>query len=155
MKTLLEYNKTWLAGFLDGEGCFVACYTSDKNFCVSLSINLRADDINILKMISSTFGNIGNIHEYSSEYVSKFDKTHRNAVAMFKISNISMLYENVITLLDEYPLLSKKRKDYIIWRRIIELLYQTKHKKFSRNKVKEEIIELVDKLHKIKKYQEI
>jgi len=150
----LEYKKAWLSGFIDGEGSLGAYCSKNGQIGVFITVNLRADDIGILKLISSLFNNEGYLTEHSSEYVSKYDGVNRKPTAVWRIANISVLYEKVIPIFEEYPLLSKKRKHYEIWKKIIKLLYKTKHKQVSRNKVKPEILYLIQKLHEVKKYQE-
>jgi len=144
-----EYKKAWLSGFLDGEGSFIASYTKNNDFCIALSINLRADDDNTLKLVYELFNNSGSLKYYRTN-----DKVKRNPIVTWKIASITDLFEKVIPILDEYPLLSKKRRDYEIWKIIVSKLYKTKHKQISRNKIKEELLKLINNLHKVKLYQE-
>jgi len=144
----------WLSGFSDGEACFMACITKkEKHFNVAYAIRLRADDSRLLENIRRFFRNCGTISKYSKEKVNKYDKANRQPVAFYRIASIKDLYEKVIPVFVKYPLKSKKRKDFEIWKQIIELLYQTRCKKNSRNLIKSLLYNLVDKLHKIKKYR--
>ena len=147
-----NYKKAWLSGFIDGEGCFIASQDKHRHFHVALSINLRADDIQTLYYVKSLFST-GRLMNFSKKYVSKYDNANRNAVCRLSIDSITELYEKVIPIFDEYPLLSKKGQHYKIWRKIVKILYKTKCKKNSRNKIKSELEQLIQDLHEIKKYK--
>jgi len=151
----MKITGEWLSGFSDGEACFMVCIAKKFNqYNVAYAIRLRADDAKVLENIRKFFGNIGTINISSKEYVSKYDNANRNAVAYYRIASIKDLYEKVIPIFVKYPLKSKKSKDFIIWKQIIELLYQTLHKKKSRKLIKPLLEQLIDDLHQVKKFGE-
>ena len=96
--------------------------------------------------------NVGLLKIYSTKKVAKYDNANRKDVVCYRIASIDNLYHKVIPIFEEYSLLSKKQKDFLIWKKIVTLLYKTKHKKNSRNKIKNKLINLVNELHEIKKY---
>lgn len=150
----MDYKKAWLAGFIDGEGCLGAYCTKKGQIGVFITVDLRADDYDVLKLISTIFGEEGYLTEHSAEYVSQYDNANRHPTAVWRIADITILYEKVIPVFEEYPLLSKKRKHYLIWKKIVKLMYKTKHKKNSRAKIKTELLKLIEELHEVKKYTE-
>jgi hypothetical protein len=149
-----DYMKAWLSGFLAGEGCFFAYITVKDTLGAGLQINLRKDDTNILHLVNKLFDNTG-IVKFVNVEVTQRNNPNRNPVVNFRIANIKHLYEKVIPLIEEYPLLSKKQKDFEIWKQIVKLLYKTSHKQNSRKLVKSKILDLIQQLHDIKKYREL
>src|SRR5438552_588191 len=49
----------WLAGFIDGEGCFIIRQMNRNEIYCSFSISLRDDDAAIIEEIRSRLGGIG------------------------------------------------------------------------------------------------
>lgn len=111
----------WLAGFVDGEGCFfirrnVVKYR-DRSYITygcSLSMALRDDDLATLEAIRTAigFGSISRTHQGPRQ------GTRGNPSACLYISakaEMALLVE----LFDRYPLRSKKARDYAIWKRAV------------------------------------
>lgn len=103
----------WLAGYLDGEGHF-GCNIYDKrrggrDMVRSMVVNARADDYPLLVSCQSTTG-LGNLHFVPAKGASK--PNWRWVVASIGDSL------KLIDILDTYPLRSKKRTDYEIWKEI-------------------------------------
>jgi hypothetical protein len=103
----------WLAGFIDGEGCFYI--TTNKNqpgWCrPKFSLGLRADDRSTLESVRSMLDGIGTIYEYAPSVGSR--KVH------WSISSQADC-EALCSLLNAHPLRSKKRSDYLIWAKAVE-----------------------------------
>jgi site-specific DNA-methyltransferase (adenine-specific) len=99
----------WLAGFVDGEGCFSVhkktvngCETYDCQF----SLALRADDAPIVEEIQQRLGGIGTI--------ARREPQASNPQVRYCISSQSdcLFLREIFTV---FPLRAKKRRDFIAW----------------------------------------
>lgn len=105
------YN--WLAGFIDGEGCFYAAaptveirYGKFATYIkAEMKISLREDDVAMLQQIKSKIG--GRV---------TFFKKSRSASLRINSKKDTMF---LMRVLDAHPLRAKKRRDYNIWRGIV------------------------------------
>ena len=133
----------WLAGFTDGEGCFVIRFQKPKYTKCFFSIRLRADDIDILQEIQETLG-VGQIR------LSKEDG--HNEVAGWQVCAIGDLIHVLIPLFEKYPLRAKKKRDFAIWSRAVRLI----HTKFHLTKAGlAEVLRLKEELEEGRKYKVI
>lgn len=124
-----ELHPLFVTGFTDAEGSFMMIFSksSESRYGYRIrpifQIELHKKDINILKNIKKFFGDIGFITEGA-----------KNSMA-FRIRSLSDL-SKIISHFDKYPLKTKKRADYELF--------------------KTAVCKLVDKHHlKLKGYQEI
>ncbi len=119
----------YIAGFVDGEGCFSLFYRKDiKKFKksqktyyewkVCFAIVNRIDDANLLKNIKNTL-NVGSLY---------FGKR----LVQFRVSNLDELYNVVIPFFNKYKLRAKKRKDFKLWSEAVNILY---HQKLKEGKI--------------------
>ena len=111
----------WLAGFVDGEGCFYAYTRKTKTYrtcMVGLEIKLRADDLPLLIMIQETLGTGNIVHR-------KYKPPDKPQVRL-RVGKVMDLKKIIIPLFNKYPLLSKKKRDFSIWKRAVELAYISK-----------------------------
>lgn len=113
------YFANWISGFTDGEGCFVLRMDAKAKAskipipAAHFAIALRSDDLAILEMIRSFFG-CGGI---------SFKRNKRGFVGKsFAINRIADLHEIVVPHFEEYPLLAKKRNDFLIWKSGVNLI---------------------------------
>ncbi|GAF94622.1 unnamed protein product, partial [marine sediment metagenome] len=100
----------WLAGFIDGEGCFSIIKNGRSCWRTEFAIKLRDDDTNIINIIHNQLliGKVRHIKktELGSPQVS------------FVIANKSDSLK-LVRILDECPLRAKKKRDYVIWRQAV------------------------------------
>lgn len=113
----------WLSGFADGEATFQLVMATQKNrpfpnFKAFIRITLRDDDIGILRMIQS-YWNCGRI-SLSDNVRSKVPNA--KPVAYYEVSCVSDLIDTVIPHLDYHPMRAKKRGDFLVWRKGVELM---------------------------------
>ncbi len=106
-------DSDWLAGFADGEGCFwISRSRSNKHkkqpgqFRIFFEIALRQDDVAVLYRLRDTFG--GAISEYR---ITSGDNA--KPAAQWQVAARKDILE-LIQYFDAHPLLSKKRRDYLI-----------------------------------------
>lgn len=135
----------YIAGFVDGEGCFYLTYRSETKYnrhgkpryfrwLPYFAITIREDDIEILKKIKNTLG-CGNI------YFLKRKNTQEKQ-GYYGVQNIDDLYNKVMPFFNKYKLRAKKQLDFNYWCKALEIIY--KHKKEKRSYSQEEIKKLLE-----------
>lgn len=111
----------YISGYVDGEGCFSVSFSKRKKIKVgwetkpSLSISQNEDRAQILYLIKDIFGCGFLRRDYS-------DKTLK-----YEIRSLDDLLNKVIPFFDNYPLLSKKQKEFKNFRKICFLMKQGEH----------------------------
>ena len=97
----------WMAGFIDGEGCFsiVKVVNRPGGFRPRFGLTVRADDDAIVyKLHQET--DIGSVHYYTAQSGSR--------VVRWVVQSQSDC-ERLVALLNKYPLRAKKRRDFEVW----------------------------------------
>jgi len=119
----------WFAGFVDGEGCFMIRYSTlgRKRIGCRFHIALRDDDSAILYEIKKTLGDIGSISRSNSRTGTRSGGHHDNPQVRFAVSSIADIYHILIPLFEKYPLRSKKRRDFELWREAARLIMSEQH----------------------------
>lgn len=125
----------WLTGFSDAEGTF--CITryigkcrKDGSRCPSgytfeFSIQVRDDDLSALEQINDYF-------KAGTIIYAKRTGRNKNQVS-FKIRDFDSIINIIIPHFDKYPLLTKKHKDYLLFREAA-LIHHDYFKNGSHNK---------------------
>ncbi len=103
----------WLAGLIDGEGCFrIHKSKGGAYYACHFALKLRDDDAPILGQIVALTG-IGTFHR---------DRTrsgNSKPCAAWVIQSRADC-RSLISILDRYPLRTRKARDYEVWRRAVE-----------------------------------
>lgn len=118
----------YIAGFVDGEGCFYLTYRSETRYERSgkpkyfrwtpyFAINIREDDREILEKIKNTLG-CGNIYILNRKKGEK--------MAHYIIQNIDELYTKILPFFKNYPLRAKKKHDFKLWAEALNIRYGNK-----------------------------
>jgi hypothetical protein len=108
-------NDSWLAGFTDGEGCFVfQKYPNDGRIQPRFVIGLRADDTMILERLHGTFG--GRL-QFKPVYDSSRGSSPQCVWYVLAKRDLARLVE----YFDRFPLRAKKARDYAIWRQAVSV----------------------------------
>ena len=113
----------YLAGFIDGEGCFSVSVHLHSNsrwgwaIDPDFTINQHYQSRELLERIRKFFG-CGKI------YSKRPDKSD---VLTYVVHSRRSIFEKIIPFLDAHPLISHKRCDYWKFREIIESLMLKKH----------------------------
>jgi len=121
-----DISGDYIAGFVDGEGCFALKFRRDikterKNsptyfyWNAEFAICLRKDDEEILRMIKNIF-KCGGISIDKRGYVR------------YSVSDITNLVTRVIPFFDLYKLKAKKRFDFELWKEAVKILEKNKKK---------------------------
>jgi len=116
----------YVAGFIDGEGCFTIVISKHSTKRLGLDarlhfqIELRCDDIEILQHIQETL-DCGYI--YHLNYEKYGWKPH----VELKVSSFREITEKLIPFLEKYPLRAKKRLSYQKFLQAVQVFSQKKH----------------------------
>jgi hypothetical protein len=122
----VKLNPYYVAGFIDGEGCFsvsVGKHNTLKRrmeIRPEFEIELRADDRDILERICITIG-VGRIYDLSYERYGWFPHVK------YKIGGRKDMVKFLFPFLDKYPLQAKKRHDYRIFKEIVLMMERKEH----------------------------
>ena len=129
----------WFSGLVDGEGCFAF---DKRTLAARFDIGLREDDLETLKDIEMRLG-CGHVSVYSKGY-----RRHNGSLAgeaRYSLCHSGHIENLLIPLLDDYPLRSRKRGDYSLWRKAIVL-----GKNGGRKTNEKQIREIIEQMSVIK-----
>ncbi|RPB17908.1 homing endonuclease, partial [Terfezia boudieri ATCC MYA-4762] len=110
----------FITGFTDGEGSWGLSISKDSTRKMGYSISpkftigLHANDIALLERIAAQFG-VGNISIGS------------NNLIRWHVSSVKDLVNVIIPFFEKYPLISKKRADFDLFKRVVELVNNKEH----------------------------
>ena len=111
----------WLAGFIDGEGCFTIVKNRGSWQC-NFAISVRSDDGAIL-IQARDWLQAGHIFQAPRNQ-------GRNPMVEWRIGSLDDCLA-LIQLLDECPLRAKKAADYRIWREAIFAKQESDNRKIG------------------------
>lgn len=105
----------YVAGFVDGEGCFALKFRRDvrhdrKNkpvyfyWDIEFAIMLKADDKEILESIRDTIG------------CGKVGNVSKRGHVRYSVQGTKEIVEKVIPFFEKYPLHAKKKRDFRLWK---------------------------------------
>ena len=126
LETKLEVNEqikdpNWLAGFVDGDGCFaIEAYTSPEyklgtNVGLSFQIVQHSRDKNLLESFASYLG--------CGRYVSRRNEEG----GAFVVKNFNDIESKIIPFFDKYPLKSNKAKDFEDFKLAAQIIKEKRH----------------------------
>lgn len=116
----------YIAGFIDGEGCFVItiCKSSWSKIGIQSQLNfqieLRDDDEDILRKIKETLG-CGRI------YHLQYERYGWNPHSRLMISRMADINDKLIPFLRKTPLRAKKRHSFKLFCEAVEVFNHKKH----------------------------
>lgn len=120
IKLSSSFISPWMiTGLTDAEGSFIVKLRSVKsNWYVELeySIELHLRDEEVLNQIKDYFGNTGSIRI----------RKYRN-ICVFKVNSLSELLSKVLPHFDSYPLITHKKADYILFKKVVLLMQKREH----------------------------
>lgn len=108
----LVLNPWYITGIVDGEGSFGVFVKQDPKrslgYVITLSFEIALDkkDLNLLKGLQAYFG-VGGIYKHSGDMVR------------YKVSSIQDIAKVIIPHFDKYSLVTQKRVDFDIFKRIV------------------------------------
>lgn len=104
----------WMAGFIDGEGCFTIVRWPNEWYTCTFTLALRDDDTAILYTMHDALGGIGLM-------VSRGARGNSKPQIAWTISRPHETLA-LCTFLDIYPLRARKARDYAVWREAVYAL---------------------------------
>jgi len=112
----------FITGLFDAESSFVITilknsrYKTGWNVQARVQIKMHEKDRALIQSIQDFFGGIG--------YVSKVNNT---STVEFRISSLKDLVDVILPHFDNYPLITKKRSDYLLFKQIVLLMLNKEH----------------------------
>lgn len=137
MSPLIKLDPWYITGLCEGVASFTYSRTGLQSFVLYFAIKLKSQDKKILEGIQDFFG-CGRI------YSVKQNNGQLGSDIYYRVTKISDL-EKVVRHFDQYPLKTKKAKNYQLWREMVFL----KKENFGKPSYKQ-LDDLVKKLSKEK-----
>jgi len=114
-----KLDPDWVTGFVDAEGCFSVIIEISKilkrKVRISFEINLHEKDKYILYKIKSFFG-VGAVYIRSDR-----------KLAVYRVTNVNYIKDIIIPHFTKYPLISRKRIDFLLWSKVVEIVLNKDH----------------------------
>lgn len=116
----VKINPSFVSGFTDAEGCFTISLVRKNKLKVrwevkaTFQIELHQKDKALLEQMKSYFG-VGSISEYGSRQSNRF-----------RVQSVKDL-QVIIDHFENYPLITKKRADYELWKQAFYLVQNKEH----------------------------
>ena len=110
----------WVVGFVDGEGCFFVDInphpemTSGFQVLPEFTVVQHQRDIQLLHALKKFFG------------CGVVRTNHQERMA-YRVRSLDHLNERIIPFFDKHPLKSKKRVDFVKFRKILQLMNKKEH----------------------------
>jgi len=165
-KVVEKLNPDYIAGYVDGEGCFGLQFRKDirherpgkpvyYSWKAQFMIAARKDELCLFKRIKYTFG-CGEIYNQKKD-------DEANMEIHYCVSNLDDLKNIISPFFKEHQLQAKKRYDFELWAEAIDIMYRNKKKTlnitrgqkgFSKNKWdKNDLSRLITLHSKMQKYK--
>lgn len=148
-KKLDEAFGHWLAGFVDGEGCFhitaqVNGPLGHRSYGCKFDVELRSDDAAILEEIHrrTSLGSIRSIAKASASRPTVRWEVKQKAECLA-----------LVDLFDQFPLRTKKANDFAIWR--LAVAEWTRYGRGQRGQDYAEMAQLQAQLRNGRRYMEV
>lgn len=124
-----ELPGDYIAGFVDGEGCFALNFRRDvrherKNKPIyfiwkpQFAIMLRGDDIKILEKIKTTL-DCGSVI------------TTAKGLIRYQVADVNDLMQKIIPFFEKHALHAKKKFDFELWKEGVAIIARNKRKKVN------------------------
>ena len=110
----------WVVGFVDGEGCFFIGInrhtemTSGYQVLPEFTVVQHQRDIQLLHALKQFFG------------CGVVRKNHAERMA-YRVRSLEHLIEKIIPFFEQHPLKSKKRIDFLKFRKVLQLMSNGQH----------------------------
>ena len=111
----------WVVGFVDGEGCFFVGInrhlemTSGFQVLPEFTVVQHQRDIQLLHALKQFFG------------CGVVRRNHAERMA-YRVRSVDHLNEKIIPFFEQHPLKSKKRIDFVKFRRVLQLMARGEHR---------------------------
>jgi len=125
----------WLAGFADGEGCFLIHRRSgpSRTFWCGFRITLRGDDSDILRRVRAQLG-VGHVYLLAA-------RGNRRPAVCWEVRGPAGCLK-LVEVFDQHPLRAKKARDYGVWRAAV--IYHARNNRGNGHKSAPEFLERME-----------
>jgi len=116
-------NPFFITGLTDAEGSFVCIVKKSTGHRLKwrveivFQIALHKKDLELLKQIQAFFGGIGTI------------STNPTGMCAFRVTSSKQILNKIIPHFDKYNLITQKQADYLLFKKIVNLIEQGEHLK--------------------------
>lgn len=110
------YDPSWLAGFIDGEGCFFIRLRQSSSYRLGYQVSLR---FQITQHIRDKLLLL-NIVDYLG--CGRYSEVVKNVDGKFEVEGLKDIVNIIIPYLDKYPLQGIKHKDYLNFKEVANLM---------------------------------
>nr|YP_010170370.1 LAGLIDADG homing endonuclease [Phanerochaete carnosa]QRZ60352.1 LAGLIDADG homing endonuclease [Phanerochaete carnosa] len=116
----VQLNPFWITGFVDAEGSFTVVFDKSKKRTLGwriqprFQIGLHVRDLALLLKIQKFFGGIGIVNKSGN-------------MAFYSVYDVKNLLQTIIPHFIKYPLLTQKGADFILFKKIVELMNNNVH----------------------------
>ena len=110
----LSFDPWFLTGFTDAEGSFILKFNDVTKPQLEFSIALHISDNDLLHRVYTQFG------------VGNYRRNEVNKTCVFSVVALESILNVIIPHFDSYPLQTKKRADYLLFRRAAMLMSNKK-----------------------------
>lgn len=125
----------WIVGFVDGEGCFTVSIIKNsttkfgKQIFPEFVVTQGEKSLSALKEIEKYFG-------CGSIILNKRYDNHNEHLYRYCVRSLKDLNKKIIPLFRKYPLRTSKKKDFLIFEKVVEIMTRKEHlKKTGWNKI--------------------
>lgn len=114
-------NPWFITGLIDGEGSFIILVRKEPRNSTGwrvesrFIIGMHKKDIVLLKQVQDYFGGVGNITKQGKDSLQ------------YRVSSLEDITKVIIPHFDRYPLITQKKADYILWKRVIGFMSRKEH----------------------------
>lgn len=115
------FQAGWIVGFVDGEGCFSISIFKNRTskygwqILPEFVVTQSEDSLSVLEEMKNYF-NCGHI------FINKRYDNHRKHLYRYCVRKISDLDTIIIPFFNQYPLLTMKQNDFLLFSEVINLL---------------------------------
>ena len=131
----MNLNPQWILGFVDGEGCFWVGTVNvrskpsktypegfiTKQIQIRFTISQHKKSINVLYGIKRYF-KCGRVQSNKGKESMK-----NNPIYDYRVNNIDHLMGKIVPFFEKYSLLTKKRRDFLFFRKFVLRLSNKEH----------------------------
>lgn len=121
--------KSWLSGFIAGDGSFYI----NKDRCHVLNINLKIADIELLYIIQKGLIQLNNNKDKNIS-VYGYPKTN---LCFLRVTSIKLNLMLIVPLFKEYPIFTNKFYSFEQWAKSLENIYYNKDKTLANKLIKD------------------
>ena len=120
--------KSWIIGFVDGEGSFLISIFRNKTtksgwqVFPEFVVSQGAKSLNALKMIRKFF-------RCGAIFINRRHDNHHQDIYRYCVRSLKDLIEKIIPFFEKHRLMTAKRKDFIQFKRIVKLMKNGNHLK--------------------------